>query len=960
MQNRECNKALRRAFLETVALGVCVLTWLARIADIRAAEIRFADDVAVIRTDRYEVAWRNGSLMGLRSFLPREQQVTVDGRPMQAADLPNGLAVVAQRSPELLRPYGVVASFPLTATYPAYHPPLSGQTKVTCERIENGVRLTYRGLAGESQGVLVQELVVEPGTGDLIIRQQGEGPQGGVTGIAFGVLNLRREVTLIAPYFGGQRWTADYSPGVVASWVWPYMWNAGLMIGELPEGGSFSVWAEDPDLRPKFFRRRNSPDALGLGFESCAEAPFDGQKLTVPAWRFNTFAGSWIEPAQRYKDWRATAFHLTPRAQRPSRWVDDIALVVPDSPSEAGIQQLGQVIDPKHLLFMDWGWLQGFNRRIPDYVAQGKDFAERIAMAHRHGARVGVYTSLALVDQETHPAMMKEYGLEYFFRGPAQERPAGVAKGWLQYVHPGSARWREFYSRKMAEIAGRYGIDYLYQDVTGCGAGSAGLVEGLTFSKAVVACEEAIRAAVPQAALGGEFWTDVNGCQEDFAVHGFQAWFGPAHAEFITRPRQPHPILSFLFSDYCVSWPHQVSIRDTVKFHRDQNINEVTGAIPVWTTTPDDRAGEARAVLERARLFAEGFRPYFPKDWEPDVVSYLRDGRGHVVKYVRPHESTFCYETSPQDQPKADSLSASLAPELRGEGRGEGPAARLRYARITGLNRLSLSEPVTIDGWIAYDAAGPIGLNPAGWYCAFPGSPPKLPVTITRLPEGAWLAALRRTDDYVLAEIGGQGAAELAWRLGDAKLELVEPAGCDAQRGACRLTLPATLLFRVGEPLAVVPGERLHLDQWQHNVVANGQIIRPGKLLRHGNYQRDGQTVVGSMVHPPTGGKDSEISLDRLVRLPSDPTVALRVALGRLGGSGDGVHFVVRVNGREIWRRFSPAARAWTDVAIPLRDYAGRTSVLSLALDCGPSGFNTSCDEAIWAEPRIAVGASAD
>lgn len=163
------------------------------------------------------------------------------------------------------------------------------------------------------------------------------------------------------------------------------------------------------------------------------------------------------------------------------------------------------------------------------------------------------------------------------------------------------------------------------------------------------------------------------------------------------------------------------------------------------------------------------------------------------------------------------------------------------------------------------------------------------------------------------------------------------------------------MLFAANEPLAVVPNERLQLDQWQHHIVANGRIIRSGKLVRHGNYQRDDTTIVGSMVHPPTGGKDSEISIDRLIRLPDDASTALRVTLGRLGGAGDGVHFVVRVNGRDIWRQFSPAQRDWTDVTIPLGSYAGRAVVLSLALDCGPSGFNTSCDEAVWAEPRIVV-----
>ena len=40
---------------------------------------------------------------------------------------------------------------------------------------------------------------------------------------------------------------------------------------------------------------------------------------------------------------------------------------------------------------------------------------------------------------------------------------------------------------------------------------------------------------------------------------------------------------------------------------------------------------------------------------------------------------------------------------------------------------------------------------------------------------------------------------------------------------------------------------------------------------------------------------------------------------------------------------------------MPLGEFAGQTVVLSLAVDCGPSGFNTSNDHALWGEPRLVV-----
>lgn len=76
------------------------------------------------------------------------------------------------------------------------------------------------------------------------------------------------------------------------------------------------VWAEDPNLRPKFFRRHVDAVAQALGFESCGEAPYDASRPHEAfTWRFNTYAGNWIEPAERYKRWLADTFKLIPRAR---------------------------------------------------------------------------------------------------------------------------------------------------------------------------------------------------------------------------------------------------------------------------------------------------------------------------------------------------------------------------------------------------------------------------------------------------------------------------------------------------------------------------------------------------------------------------------------------------------------------------------------------------------------------
>lgn len=68
---------------------------------------------------------------------------------------------------------------------------------------------------------------------------------------------------------------------------------------------------------------------------------------------------------------------------------------------------------------------------------------------------------------------------------------------------------------------------------------------------------------------------------------------------------------------------------------------------------------------------------------------------------------------------------------------------------------------------------------------------------------------------------------------------------------------------------------------------------------------------------------------------------------------GDGVHFVVRVNGCEVWRHFRATGPGWEELAVPLGEYAGRTVVLTLGLDAGPAGFNLSCDNTWWGDVTL-------
>lgn len=903
-----------------------------------AGAATFAVDggTVTIDTARYRAQWRDGCLVAWRTKLPAPADLTVGGE-MTPEQIPSGLCSLAgqeQAAREQHHPWNFLK---LDATFPAQHP-AGAESKLTTAKIPGGLRLSYQGLTGEPGATLVQELVVEEGSGDLLLRQSAKSPNPGVVGIAFSLLNVRGDIELAMPYFGGQRWGREFAEGRVIGIAYTQFWHAGLVIGEVPGGGSFMVWAEDPRMRPKHFYLRHQGTTQGLSFEGLPESPYDTRtSAELFTWRLNTYAGSWMEPAARYKDWLVKTHALVKRSERPSNWVDDIALLWPTSPSEAAMDQMAERIDPKHVLLMQWGWLEGFNRRVPEYLAKNDEFGEWVAKVHQRGYRVGVYTSVGLVDVKAWPELETELGFGYLQSEPWQERksPATKPDQWLWYIHPGSAKWREFYARRMKESVERYGLDYLYQDVSGCGVGSSGLVDGLGYHEAMVAGETAIREQVPRAALGGEFWTEVNVCREDFAIGSFlawncgQTWDGKHHAAMLAEPGQAHPLLGYLFNDYAIRWPHNVPTRDVVKFHQSANPDEVTGAAAVWATSADDDRSEARVTMAKARLWAAGFRPWYPERWEPGVVGYLRSRAGEVVRYRRAGRSTTCW-------------------------RGEGPAAELVFARLNGERAVDVGRPMQIDGWAAYGERGPIGLDPASWYCAFPGRSGELPVTVTALPAEARVVDTRIADGWVLVGLDGQGAGELRWRCARQPLAVsTATASPAADAGQVTETLPTQLLFGFVEPGRPAVGDRLALPEWDHRLVANGLFVQAGQRRAERKLTYDGVTHTGCVVFPPSGGAGAEYSIDGYVHLPDEPKLALRVWLGILGKIGDGVHFVVRINGREVARRFRETKQGWEEWTAPLGDYAGRTVLLSLAVDAGKAGFNLSCDDAVWGDPTL-------
>jgi hypothetical protein len=149
--------------------------------------------------------------------------------------------------------------------------------------------------------------------------------------------------------------------------------------------------------------------------------------------------------------------------------------------------------------------------------------------------------------------------------------------------------------------------------------------------------------------------------------------------------------------------------------------------------------------------------------------------------------------------------------------------------------------------------------------------------------------------------------------------------------------------------------ERLELETWEHRIQSAGMYVKPARPLGVGEREIAGEKHRGPHIMPPAGGPGTEYAISALVTLPDEPRLSLSFFGGQIGKIGDGVHFVVRVNGREVWRHFRKTGPHWEEMTTPLDDYAGRTVVLSLGLDAGPSGFHLSCDDTWWGDAKLRV-----
>jgi len=124
---------------------------------------------------------------------------------------------------------------------------------------------------------------------------------------------------------------------------------------------------------------------------------------------------------------------------------------------------------------------------------------------------------------------------------------------------------------------------------------------------------------------------------------------------------------------------------------------------------------------------------------------------------------------------------------------------------------------------------------------------------------------------------------------------------------------------------------------------------------------RDVDLAPGGFSQPWGVPPGDETSLSWLLKLPSEP-VQLALKYGTGHGRGDGANYMVRVNGRELWKAYRRqesedpekvkelVAPPIESALIDLSAYAGQPVVLELALNGNLFGISETTE---WHAPRL-------
>ena len=431
---------------------------------------------------------------------------------------------------------------------------------------------------------------IDSETGDLLIRQTGFSNIGGIERIMWGFANLSKTVVdVITPVTGGQ---------IVVNpdrYHYPRKWETPLAILQGQRGGVF-VRSDDTQYRFKTLEYESEDGAdFALNFWEVPHAPFEQVKqITTATWRLNAYQGNWKVPALTYRQWMHEALQPANRIQMPA-WINDIAVVIYYSNIALNVlTPLSQLVDPEQTLIFVHQWRHGgHDGDLPNYTpdAVKPEFADFVKEAHGYGFRVMAHVNMLGVS-EYHPLYGKFE--KYQVRAPY----TGEKTGWHwkirhtnpdshAFINPASSDYRKMFVDTLKNLWERYQVDAFHLDISSPVYNDKnGFIDGLTYAEGNILLHQEIREAIPGIVLGGEGLNDVTFLHESFAKR-FR----------IPATEIPHPISSFLFSPYTISYGRAIPNPD----HALDEYQEFLHEYKVWDVLLTIRIFEAGDLEKQYR-----------------------------------------------------------------------------------------------------------------------------------------------------------------------------------------------------------------------------------------------------------------------------------------------------------------------------------------------------------------------
>ena len=751
----------------------------------------------------------------------------------------------------------------------------------------------------------------EPGTGDLLLRQEGQLTTNGLVGVSWGITSVPDSVEVLVPGCSGQRFGAD-APAQRRVFDYPMMWEAPFVLIQGQRGGVI-IWADDASHRFKNLVLDHSQRSFRMRFESRNNAPFEDKTQIVSSrWRIRAYAGNWQAGAAIYRQWAKARFGLVPLEQKGPAWARAIRFVVIMSLDQPLLNELSSRCNTAQTLLYLPGWRKdGYDRNYPDYTATA-ELAPFMAEAHRLGFRVMLHVNYFGCDPKN-PLYesLKQYQVRDALTGELQwwEWPAEPPIKFA-YLNPASRAWRETFVKRMAEVVAQYGADAFHLDQTLCIYNDKnGLIDGLNFFEGSLALHRQLREALPEVALSGEGLNEITSQYEHFAQR--HIW-GMDHAHRTWDDGQvamSHAISSAVLTPYTQIYGYlgMVNPNDALLFNVWRRAYEHFGVLPTYgwpdKAQLDQLSAPAAAVFEQARFFQKYQpTPDFDTPWQSTDLFVYRLNDGGQARFCR--DQGVAFET-----------------HLKGQ------APQVLERRIEGVSEARLAGSVA--GWPAFDAEKIIGLNPER---AYPWSPKPRDLAAPHL------SAL--------------------------------PAGYMMSRGGVH---PGFARFQIVRSPAEEAKNTIRL--WDYTgSVTGGVRLAVGGVRTYGGLEFTDEETLGAahpdgdglFIHPPykgvprvTGGSQNVTFLDYPIRLPDFAKVRFNTGVQLKGGAeghSDGVTFsAVATCGGEERRCKVHHARENTGVLeMDLSAWRGKTIVLHLEADPGPAGA-PEYDWGRFVRPQIAV-----